>query len=185
MHQAFLVSCKNVYTDPQVYYIYNYIYICIYYNYAYNIWSTHDALIVEGRIEYDQFRKSIDVHETRRISFIVAVVSACFSCQILRRELCEQGLSFTSDESNATIGRRCIACPCWFSLLGGVFRKKTLPCCCCILKIGTQPWIPSFCCGRVVFSPAQVAVLDCVIWSYHVIPDSLWSSQSSTFVELP
>lgn len=26
----------------------------------------------------------------------------------LRKELCEQGLSFTSDESNATIGRRCI-----------------------------------------------------------------------------
>ena len=42
---------------------------------------------VEGRIEYDQSRKSIDMHETRRISFIVAVVSACFSCQILSLRL--------------------------------------------------------------------------------------------------
>jgi hypothetical protein len=34
MHQAFLVSCKNVYIDPQVYYIYIRIY---YIYYAYNI----------------------------------------------------------------------------------------------------------------------------------------------------
>lgn len=36
-----------------------------------------------------------------------------FLVPISRRELCEQGLSFTSDESNATIGRRCANARAW------------------------------------------------------------------------